>query len=85
MLRKHMHDEKLREFRGVDHVASRDEDRLLSEPIDNHENHGMSGRCQELLNEVHGDRIPVSRRDGQWLESSVRFVTSRLVSSTSDA
>ena len=57
MLGEHVHNKELGELRGSDGVVSQNEYSLLRQAVHNDEDGGKS-IGGELLDEVHGDRVP---------------------------
>ena len=56
----------------------RNENTLLAETVNNDEDGSKSVGLGKLLDEVHGDGVPRTRRDRKLLERSVRLVELRL-------
>ena len=58
---------------------------LFSESVDYHENSSISGRPGQLLDEIHGDRIPGLLRYQKLLKESIWLTTLRFGMHTSCA
>lgn len=56
----------------------RNEDGLFGETVDNHQDGIKAFGVRKGFDEVHGDRIPRTRRNGELLECAVGFVELRL-------
>ena len=63
VLGEHMHNKELGKLRGSDGVVSQNEYSLLRQAVHDDEDGGESIRGGELLNEVHGDRVPWASGD----------------------
>ena len=68
VLGEHVHNEELGELRGSDGVVSQNEYSLLQQVVHNDENGGKSIGGGELLDEVHGDRVPWVSGDWELFE-----------------
>ena len=58
VLGEHMHNKELGELRGSDGVMSWNEYSLLQQVVHDNKDGGKSIRGGELLDEVHGNRVP---------------------------
>ena len=67
VLGEHVHNEELGELRGSDGVVSWNEYSLLRQVVHDNEDGGKS-IGGELLNEVHGDRVPWASGDRELFE-----------------
>ena len=63
VLGEHVCNEELGELRGINGVMSQNEYSLLRQTVHDDEDGGKSIRGGELLDEVHGDRVPWASRD----------------------
>ena len=68
MLGEHVCNEELGKLRGSDGVMSWNEYSLLRQAVHDDEDGGKSIRGGELLNEVHGDRVPWASGDRELFE-----------------
>ena len=68
MLGEHVRNEELGKLRGSDGVMSRNEYPLLQQAVHDYEDGGKSIGGGELLDEVHGDRVPWASRDRELFE-----------------
>ena len=65
---KYMDNEELSQLSGSDGVLCGDENALLGETIYHYQDSGKPFRNQEVFNEIHGNRIPQTGRDGELTE-----------------
>ena len=63
VLGEHVCNEELGELRGINGVMSQNEYSLLRQTVHDNEDGGKSIRGGELLDEVHGDKVPWASRD----------------------
>ena len=63
-----MHNKELGKLRGSDGVVSWNEYSLLRQAVHNDEDGGKSIGGGELLDEVHGDRVPWASGDRELFE-----------------
>ena len=78
-----MDNEELSQLSGSDGVVCGDENALLGEMIYHYQDSGKPFRNQEVFNEIHGNRIPWTGRDGELTEKTIRLVALGLVLRTS--
>ena len=79
---ENMDEEKHRELLGGYCIMTGNENTLLCSAVNNDENGCKSVRGRELLDEIHGNGMPRSLRDGERSEKPVRAVTRRLIALT---
>ena len=82
MLGKDMGYEERSQIGRSDSIVSRDEDTLFSETIYHYQNSCEATGWGELLDEVHGDRIPWLSGDWELLECSIGLMARSFVSRT---
>ena len=80
---KYMDNEELSQLSRSDGVVCGDENALLGETIYHYQDSGKPFRNWEVFNEIHGNRIPQTGRDGKLMEKTVRLVVLGLVLRTS--
>ena len=68
VLGEHVRNEELGKLRGSDGVVSWNEYPLLRQVVHDYEDGGKSIRGGELLDEVHGDRVPWASGDWELFE-----------------
>ena len=74
VLGKDMGDEVLGELFRSAGDGSRNEDTLLGESVDYHQDRVEAIGSRKRFYEVHGNGFPRTRRDGELLESAIRLV-----------
>ena len=80
---KYMDNEELGQLSGSDGVMCGDENALLGETIYHYQNSGKPFGNREVFNEIHGNRIARTGRDGKLMEKTIRLVALGLVPRTS--
>ena len=84
MLSEYMMEEEFGDSGGVDFVMCRDADELLAGTVDNIEDGSMIVGGRELFDEVEGDGMPRTGRNGELLDEAEGFVLRGLVSFAGD-
>ena len=80
MLSKYVMEEEFGDSGGIDFVVCRDADELLAGMVDNIEDGSMIVGGRELFDEVEGDGMPRTGRNGELLDEAEGFVSWGLVS-----
>ena len=78
-----MDNKELGQLSGSDGVVCGDENALLCETIYHYQNSSKPFGNREVFNEIHGNRIPQTGRDGKLTEKTIRLVALGLVLRTS--
>ena len=80
---KYMDNKELSQLSRSDGVVGRDENALLGETIYHYQDSSKPFGNWEVFNEIHGNRIPWTGRDGKFMEKAIRLVAFGLVPRTS--
>ena len=84
-LSEYVMEEEFGDSGGVDFVVCQDADELLADTVDNVEDGGMIVGGRELFDEVEGDGMPRTGRNGELLDEAEGFVSWGLVSFAGNA
>ena len=83
MFGKYMDNKELGQLSRSDGVVCGDENALLVETNYHYQDSGKPFGNWEVFNEIHGNRIPWTGRDGKLMEKTIRLVAFGLVPRTS--